>query len=163
MVIQELKPSARVEGRWLAVLEDGSILRLGQNEVADFALYPGRELTVLFGCTGGKGIDRREGMGNAAGELADRVILTEDDPGPEAVEAICADIGVFLQRHGKAYTVVPNREQAVEQAILGARRPAVVLLAGKGCETQQKRKSGPEPCIPDGELARRTLERYDGR
>ena len=125
--------------------------------------YPGRELTVLFGCTGGKGIDRREGMGNAAGELADRVILTEDDPGPEAVEAICADIGVFLQRHGKAYTVVPNREQAVEQAILGARRPAVVLLAGKGCETQQKRKSGPEPCIPDGELARRTLERYDGR
>ena len=45
MVIQELKPSARVEGRWLAVLEDGSILRLGQNEVADFALYPGRELT----------------------------------------------------------------------------------------------------------------------
>ena len=125
--------------------------------------YPGRELTVLFGCTGGKGIDRREGMGNAAGELADRVILTEDDPAPEAVEANCADIGVFLQRHGKAYTVVPNREQAVEQAILGARRPAVVLLAGKGCETQQKRKSGPEPCIPDGELARRTLERYDGR
>ena len=45
MVIQELKPSARVEGRWLAVLEDGSLLRLGQNEVADFALYPGRELT----------------------------------------------------------------------------------------------------------------------
>ena len=45
MVIQELKPSARGEGRWLAVLEDGSILRLGQNEVADFALYPGRELT----------------------------------------------------------------------------------------------------------------------
>ena len=30
MVIQELKPSKRVEGRWLAVLEDGSILRLGE-------------------------------------------------------------------------------------------------------------------------------------
>ena len=45
MVIQELRPSSRVAGRWLAVLEDGSILRLGQNEVADFALYPGRELT----------------------------------------------------------------------------------------------------------------------
>ena len=45
MVIQDLKPSRRVEGRWLAVLEDGSILRLGEGEVVDFALYAGRELT----------------------------------------------------------------------------------------------------------------------
>jgi regulatory protein len=45
MVIQQLKPSTRVKGRWLAVLEDGSILRLGEAEIADFALYTGRELT----------------------------------------------------------------------------------------------------------------------
>ena len=45
MVIRELKPSQRVEGRWLAVLEDGSILRVGEKEVIDFALYTGKELT----------------------------------------------------------------------------------------------------------------------
>ena len=45
MVIQDLKPSRRVEGRWLAVLEDGSILRLGGGEVVDFALYAGKELS----------------------------------------------------------------------------------------------------------------------
>ena len=45
MVIQELKPSKRVAGRWLAVLEDGSILRVGENEVIDFALCSGKELT----------------------------------------------------------------------------------------------------------------------
>ena len=45
MVIQDLKPSQRVEGRWLAVLEDGSILRLGEGEVVDFALYAGKELS----------------------------------------------------------------------------------------------------------------------
>ena len=45
MIIQELKPSKRVEGRWLAVLEDGSILRVGEKEVIDFALYAGKELT----------------------------------------------------------------------------------------------------------------------
>ena len=45
MVIQELKPSKGVEGRWLAVLEDGSILRLGENEMISFALYAGRELS----------------------------------------------------------------------------------------------------------------------
>lgn len=45
MVIQDLKPSKRVPGRWLAALEDGSILRLGEAQVADFALYAGMELT----------------------------------------------------------------------------------------------------------------------
>lgn len=45
MVIQELKPSKRVKGRWLAVLEDGGILRLGEKEVIDFALYAGKELS----------------------------------------------------------------------------------------------------------------------
>ena len=44
MVIRELKPSQRVKGRWLAVLEDGSILRVGESEVIDFALYAGKEL-----------------------------------------------------------------------------------------------------------------------
>jgi regulatory protein len=45
MVIEELKPSKRVRDRWLAVLEDGSILRVGKNQIADFALYAGRELS----------------------------------------------------------------------------------------------------------------------
>lgn len=45
MVIQELKPSKRVRDRWLAVMEDGSILRVSKNQIADFALYAGRELS----------------------------------------------------------------------------------------------------------------------
>ena len=45
MIIQELKPSKRVEGRWLAVLEDGSILRVGENEVLNFSLYGGKKLS----------------------------------------------------------------------------------------------------------------------
>ena len=44
MVIRELKPSQRVEGRWLAILEDNTILRLGEDQVIDFALYAGKEL-----------------------------------------------------------------------------------------------------------------------
>ena len=45
MIIQELKPSKRVRGRWLAVLEDGSLLRVGEGEVLQFSLCAGRELT----------------------------------------------------------------------------------------------------------------------
>ncbi len=44
MTISKLTPSKRVEGRWLAFLEDGTILRVGENEVIDFALYEGKEL-----------------------------------------------------------------------------------------------------------------------
>ena len=100
-------------------------------------------------------------MGNAAGELADRIILTEDDPGPEEVADICADIGRYLSTWGKDWTTIPDRETAVETAILECTAPAVVVLAGKGCEQHQKRKHGPEPCVPDGMLARRTLDRYN--
>ena len=45
MVVRELKPSQRVEGRWLAFLDDGTILRLSESEVIDFALYAGKDLT----------------------------------------------------------------------------------------------------------------------
>ena len=120
--------------------------------------YPGREVTVLFGCTGGKGIDRREGMGRAAAQFADRIILTEDDPGPEEVSEICADIGRYISEYGKEYTVIPDRPAAAKAALEGAERPAVVLLAGKGNETAQTRKNGPVPCLSDGQLVQQLLK-----
>ncbi|HWS43629.1 MAG TPA: UDP-N-acetylmuramoyl-L-alanyl-D-glutamate--2,6-diaminopimelate ligase [Pseudoflavonifractor sp.] len=127
------------------------------------AEYPLRQLTVLFGCTGGKGLDRREGMGHAAGRWADRIFLTEDDPGPEAVEAICDDIGRYIAPHGKTWTAIPDREKAISTAVLEAERPAVVVLAGKGAEQRQKRREGSVPCAPDGLLARKVLDKYDAR
>lgn len=45
MTISKLTPSKRVEGRWLVFLEDGSILRVSEKEVIDFALYAGKELS----------------------------------------------------------------------------------------------------------------------
>lgn len=119
--------------------------------------HPGAFVSVVFGCTGGKGLDRREGMGLAAGELADAVFLTEDDPGPETVEDICTQVGEYVTQAGGSYTVIPDREQAVRQAIETAPAGAVILLAGKGSEQVQKRKYGPEPCVPDGLLARKYL------
>ena len=119
--------------------------------------YPDRELTVLFGCTGGKGLDRREGMGRAAAQHADRIILTEDDPGPEEVTDICADIGRYISQYGKEYTIIPDRPAAVKAALEEATLPAVVLLSGKGSETAQNRKNGPVPCLSDGQLAQQFL------
>ncbi|BDF69990.1 hypothetical protein CE91St41_27830 [Oscillospiraceae bacterium] len=44
MRISKLSPSTKVKGRWLVCLEDGSMLRVGENQVADFSLYAGMEL-----------------------------------------------------------------------------------------------------------------------
>ena len=44
MKIEELKPSDKKEGRWLVFLEDGSLIRVGEADVADLGLYRGMEL-----------------------------------------------------------------------------------------------------------------------
>jgi len=119
--------------------------------------YPGAPVTAVFGCVGGKALDRREGMGLAAGKLADRIILTEDDPGPEDVETICAQVGQYVTQAGGRFQVVPDREEAVRLAVTEAPAGAVVVLAGKGAEGAQKRKNGPEPCVPDALLAKKYL------
>ena len=97
MVIQELKPSQRVQGRWLAMLEDGSILRVGQQEIADFALYAGRELTEEEAAALTAGLRSRQ-MRERAVELLSRKPqsrreltrkLNEWGAGPEEADAVC--------------------------------------------------------------------------
>lgn len=97
MVIQELKPSQRVQGRWLAMLEDGSVLRVGQQEIADFALYAGRELTEEEAAALTAGLRSRQ-MRERALELLSRKPqsrreltrkLNEWGAGPEEADAVC--------------------------------------------------------------------------
>ena len=97
MIIQELKPSRHVQGRWLAVLEDGSILRVGEGEVVDFALYAGKELSDE---EAGRLQDavRRSGLKSKAMELLMRKPqsrkelgrkLLEWEASEEEAEAVC--------------------------------------------------------------------------
>ena len=97
MVIQELKPSRHVEGRWLAVLEDGSILRVGEGEVIDFALCAGKELSdeeadrlrdaVRRGELKSKAIELLMRKPQSRKELGRK--LLEWEASPEEAEAIC--------------------------------------------------------------------------
>jgi UDP-N-acetylmuramoyl-L-alanyl-D-glutamate--2,6-diaminopimelate ligase len=119
--------------------------------------YPEQPVTVVFGCTGGKGLIRRQGMGEAAAGYADRIILTEDDPGPEEVEAICAEVGRVIAAAGKDYAIIADREEAVRQALTDSPRPGVVVLAGRGRQEYQLRKNGPQTFPTDCDLARKYL------
>ncbi len=164
--VREGLSRAKVPGRMETYQAEGKtvIVDYAHNGMALEALlrsvredYPAAPVTVVFGCTGGKGLDRRQGMGEAAGALADRVILTEDDPGPEEVEAICREIGQWVSAQGRDYEVIPDRPQAVRAAIREAPSGGVIVLAGKGSETRQMRRDGPQPCVPDGLLAQKYL------
>lgn len=44
MKLTKLAPSTKVQGRWLCHMEDGTILRVGENEILAFSLYSGMDL-----------------------------------------------------------------------------------------------------------------------
>lgn len=124
--------------------------------------YPDRELCVVFGATGGKGMDRRETMGVAAGKFADRIVITEDDPGPEDPADICATIAHFIEEQGNhAWQIEVDREAAIRKAVFETERPAVVIVTGKGHETRMMRRGGAEPCRADGVILREALDEFD--
>lgn len=121
MRIEELKPSKRVQGRWLAVLEDGSILRVGEGEVIDFALYAGKELTEEEG-TQLTASARRTGLKEKTLELLTRKPMSrkelerklqEWDAGEEEIVSICTrmeELG-FLNDAAYAVQVVRHYSQ----------------------------------------------------
>ncbi len=134
-------PRCTVRGRFEIVdaLPDSTVIidfahnQLSLREVMQtIRAYSPERLVVLFGCVGGRSQVRRAGMGQAAAELADFVILTSDDPDDEPPEAIIADIAAGMEGYSTPCKVIPDRTEAIAWAIAHARAGDVLLLAGKG-------------------------------
>jgi len=99
-----------------------------------------RRILVVFGCGGDRDQGKRELMGRAVGELADRAIVTDDNPRSEEPAAIHRAIVLGLAAAGGArHEVVPDRRAAIRRAVaLAAGEPGwVVLVVGKGHEATQ--------------------------
>ena len=94
---------------------------------------------AVFGCGGDRDRGKRPLMGRAAAEHADIVYVTSDNPRGEPPEAIIAEIetGIAPAAPRLGYHLVPDREEAIAQAIAEARPGDVVVIAGKGHETTQ--------------------------
>ena len=126
------------------------------------ASYPDREFAVVFGATGGKGVDRRETMGEAAGKLADRIVITEDDPGPEDPALICDAIARAVSAQGNEnWRIVLDRSEAIRIAVSETHGPAVVIVTGKGNDPFMLRHGVREPYEPDGDQLRRALADWE--
>ena len=97
-----------------------------------------RQLVCLFGCGGDRDKTKRPEMAQIAEKLADRLVITSDNPRTEVPSAIIEDIKAGLSEKGLAKSlVIENRREAIRTAILTAPEGATILLAGKGHETYQ--------------------------
>jgi UDP-N-acetylmuramoyl-L-alanyl-D-glutamate--2,6-diaminopimelate ligase len=118
-------------------------------------------IVALFGAIGERDKERRPGMAKAAAELADYTFVTDDNPYTEDRQAILNDIAAAMRsegrREGHDFSVVPDRREAIAQALSMAVDEDVVLLAGKGHEREVHIGEGGYEC-DDREISRRILQ-----
>ena len=103
-------------------------------------LHPGRRLAVVFGAGGERDPGKRAPMGRIAAELADLVVVTDDNPRGEDPSTIRREILVGAAEAGGTAQVVEiaDRRDAIRYAVAWAGQGDVVLIAGKGHETGQR-------------------------
>jgi UDP-N-acetylmuramoyl-L-alanyl-D-glutamate--2,6-diaminopimelate ligase len=92
-----------------------------------------RKLILVFGCGGDRDAGKRAQMGEVGARLADRVIVTSDNPRSEDPLAIAESIAIDLERT----EIVLDRRAAIRRAIDEAQAGDTVVVAGKGHETYQ--------------------------
>ena len=94
-----------------------------------------RSVSIVFGCGGDRDRGKRPQMGEIASRLADRVVVTSDNPRSEDPQAIIDEItkGISVQN----YLAVRDRREAIAHTIADAGDDDVVVIAGKGHETYQ--------------------------
>ena len=112
-------------------------------------------LWVVFGAGGDRDPMKRPLMGEACAKLADKLVVTSDNPRSEdplkIIDAIL--VGVRGRGSGISVTVEPDRKKAIEFALREAQEGDVVVIAGKGHETTQEIKGVKYP-FDDREVVR---------
>lgn len=121
---------------------------------------PDGRLAVVFGAGGNRDPGKRATMGEVAAELADLVVVTDDNPRDEDPAVIRAAILAGAAGADSAAEIVEigDRAAAIDHAVGWARRGDVVVVAGKGHETGQTGGGQTRPFDDRHELAR-ALER----
>ena len=124
-----------------------------------------RRIITVFGCPGGKALNRRRELGIIAGLFSDEVILTTDDPCMEDPEGICEEIREYVDMTGCSCHLVTDRKKAVEQAVALAKEDrknrTLILLLGRGSERFQQIGGRSLASPTDAELMAEALQAYD--
>ena len=164
--VEALQTAGQVPGRFQIVSRDQHFA-----VIVDYAHTPdslenvltaaraltGQRLHVVFGCGGDRDRGKRPLMGAIASRLADRVIVTSDNPRSEDPEAIIHEILAGVNGNGADIAHEVDRRAAIEQALASARPGDVVVIAGKGHEQGQEFAGGRKIPFDDVTVAREIL------
>jgi UDP-N-acetylmuramoyl-L-alanyl-D-glutamate--2,6-diaminopimelate ligase len=98
-----------------------------------------RKLILVFGCAGLRDKHKRPKMGKIGVELADKVVVTAEDPRTEKLEDINSQIEKGIKKAGGIpgddYLIIKDRQKAIYHAINKLAKPGdTVLITGKGHE-----------------------------
>src|SRR5215213_306899 len=116
-------------------------------------------LHCVFGCGGDRDRGKRPLMGEISARLADRTIVTSDNPRSEQPEAIVGEIlaGIPAELRAARVTVEVDRRTAIARALAAAEAGDVVVIAGKGHEQGQEFAGGEKLPFDDVTVAREAL------
>jgi len=142
------------EGQPFAVIVDYAHTPDSLENVIRAARGLGGRLVVVFGAGGDRDRAKRPLMGRVVAALADRAILTSDNPRREAPHAIAEEVASGAPGD---FVVELDRRAAIERALREAGPGDVVVLAGRGAEPEQELATGKIP-FDDREVAREILK-----
>ena len=123
--------------------------------------YPDYSIVSIFGCPGNKAQLRRRDLGLIAGQYADKIIITAEDPGTEDVNKISDEIAMNVEETGCPYVKIEDRGTAISTAIREASGKTLFLITGKGNETRQKYGTEYIDCKSDVEYVKQFIREYD--
>jgi len=143
-VIPKLSP---VEGRFenIGTIKNKSLVFLDYAHTPDALQtclqnikeqFPDKNISVVFGCGGGRDKGKRSKMGKIACRYADKIYLTDDNPRQESPNKIREDIKKGIKN--AQIIEISNRKKAIAKAISSLNTGNVLIVAGKGHEKTQQ-------------------------
>lgn len=145
-IVQKSLRKVLVPGRCEIVRKDQ---QLGYEVIIDYAHTPdglenilktAREFTKgrlisVFGCGGDRDKTKRPLMGEIGSQLSDIAVITSDNPRSEDPNLIIDDIVAGIKENN--YSIIPDRRDAIKEAMKMAQKDDVIVVAGKGHEDYQ--------------------------
>lgn len=171
---ERLKNLAQVEGRMEAIANKQGINAIvdyahtvdGMEKVYEFITSVCNEQEVktgkrpevysVFGCAGKRDKTKRPYMGQTAYKFSDYVVLTEEDARDEDPRDIALEIKGNLP--DDKISIIPNRKDAIEDAIKRSKKGDFVLILGKGEDDFIDRDNGREFWPSDNQVAKDALK-----
>jgi len=122
---------------------------------------------VLGSAGGGRDVARRPKLGRLAGENADLVIVTNEDPYDDDPKIIIDQVAAGAESAGKVISKdlfkIEDRREAIKKALSLAQAGDIVLITGKGCEQAICAAEGKKIKWDDREVVKEELKRLKNK